>query len=37
MMDDKRDDSNVLRGRPGRRWVEDRQYAVMGLLAGKAS
>lgn len=30
-------DGNVLRGRPGRRTVEERQQAVLDVLAGKAS
>jgi transposase-like protein len=34
---EKRDDVDVVRGRPGRRSVEDRQQAVLELLAGKAS
>jgi transposase-like protein len=37
MINDKRDDGDVVRGRPGRRSVEDRQNAVLELLAGKAS
>lgn len=37
MNDDKRDESDAVRGRPGRRSVEDRQNAVLELLAGKAS
>jgi transposase-like protein len=30
-------DGNVLRGRPGRRTVEERQQAVLDVLVGKAS
>lgn len=30
-------DESVLRGRPGRRTVEERQQAVLEILAGKAS
>ena len=30
-------DGNVLRGRPGRRTVEERPQAVLDVLAGKAS
>jgi len=32
-----RDSENVVRGRPGRRTVEERQQAVLDVLAGKAS
>jgi transposase-like protein len=31
------EDASVLRGRPGRRTVEERQQAVLEVLAGKAS
>jgi transposase-like protein len=34
---DSRDSEAVVRGRPGRRSVEDRQQAVLELLSGKAS
>lgn len=37
MKDEVRDEGDVVRGRPGRRSVEDRQNAVLELLAGKAS
>jgi transposase-like protein len=37
MSDEKRDDGDVVRGRPGRRSVEDRRQAVLELLAGKAT
>ena len=38
MSDRTRDeDGDVVRGRPGRRTVEDRQQAVLDLLAGKAT
>lgn len=37
MSDEKRDDGDVVRGRPGRRSVDDRRQAVLDLLAGKAS
>lgn len=37
MSDEKRDDEDVVRGRPGRRSVEDRRQAVLELLAGKAT
>jgi len=32
-----RDSESVVRGRPGRRTIEERQQAVLDLLAGKAS
>jgi transposase-like protein len=32
-----RDSESVVRGRPGRRTVEERQQAVLDLLTGKAS
>jgi transposase-like protein len=32
-----RDEASVVRGRPGRRTVEERQQAVLDLFAGKAS
>jgi transposase-like protein len=35
--DAERDSESVVRGRPGRRTVEERQQAVLDLLAGKAS
>lgn len=35
--DQKVENSEVVRGRPGRRSVEERRSAVMELLAGKAS
>jgi transposase-like protein len=34
---EERDSESVVRGRPGRRTVEERQEAVLDLLAGKAS
>jgi transposase-like protein len=34
---EERDSESVVRGRPGRRTVEERQQAVLDLLAGKAS
>ena len=34
---EERDTESVVRGRPGRRTVEERQEAVLDLLAGKAS
>jgi transposase-like protein len=34
---DARDPEAVMRGRPGRRSVDDRQQAVLELLSGKAS
>jgi transposase-like protein len=34
---EERDSESVVRGRPGRRTVEERQQAVLELLAGKAS
>lgn len=34
---EERDTESVVRGRPGRRTVEERQQAVLDLLAGKAS
>jgi transposase-like protein len=37
MSNDDQKDENVVRGRPGRRSVEDRRSAVMELLSGKAS
>ena len=37
MSNDDPKDENVVRGRPGRRSVEDRRSAVMELLSGKAS
>jgi transposase-like protein len=37
MSNEQQDDGDVVRGRPGRRSVEDRQSAVLELLAGKAT
>jgi len=37
MSNDDQKDENVVRGRPGRRSVEERRSAVMELLSGKAS
>jgi transposase-like protein len=34
---EERDSESVVRGRPGRRTVEERQQAVLDLFAGKAS
>ena len=34
---EERDSESVVRGRPGRRTVEERQRAVLDLLTGKAS
>lgn len=34
---EERDSESVVRGRPGRRTVEERQQAVLDVLAGRAS